>query len=622
MESPYEVSDSIPSQAVIFKDRIRVFRTAKISTKDLDIIPNCTRQLKISRLPIQILDRNVRVSCKEALVGEVSVDHELIHAEKAAKTKEVKEGLQKLKDLEKKQAALESKKKAALSAKSYFEEFFRSLFLGPRYCLLRNVETEVQAKQEPKNASSEICPPTYPHIWPPMEKRLHDGISVAPTVANLSNIDAERTTILKSYLDDICKLDHEIQDVKEEIKLLLAQEGYRQRPDSKLINRILDSFNPTSMNYALVTLTFPEAIPETIEVELDYFGAGANWDPVYDVRLLGNQSDELEIRLGAIVRQTLENFTDVKISFSNSLSSDGTPPFLEVVDLSFEQPPEKSPDKNKKNFLAPQPRGSGPQVCPEESEAQRLNTMANNAPKAADLDARIKTLGLTSSALFTFDVDKKFTIKNTYQPIKIPISTFKVSCSLMRLIVPALTQRCYLVAKIQNSLPFTLPASKEVNVYKGVSYLTRTSMEAISSESEGILHLGIDSDVKVFTAKLRKSREEHGFFTKTAALKYEQSTIITNAVNEPKSLAVIWNLPHSKDTKISIKLLTPSFDESFSEASDEGLAFQQKKRKSHHVFNKATESVIHLTPLDGNSNITSNFSYRVEFPSELQITSE
>jgi hypothetical protein len=320
--------------------------------------------------------------------------------------------------------------------------------------------------------------------------------------------------------------------------------------------------------------------------EIDYLVANAYWKPLYDVRLLEDNSVELTY-MARIAQETGEDWKEVELSLSTARPAmQSSLPKLDAWyvneypiydtrrrqetlydNLSYQQ---SAPDYDA--HVAP------PEiyVSAREQQQRRLITAplipiaaavglvgaaagavgsAMQAVMPQERAANISQTSIsnnTSGAIVTYTVGTPVSIPGSGEPHKTTITIAGLKAELDYLTAPRIAPEAYLRATITNNSEYTvLPG--EASVFHENDFVGKTQLEMIAPNDEFKVQLGIDDRIKV-ERELVKRDTASRFIGTMAQTNFQYEIKVTNLLPKVAKVTVEDQFPLSKSSKITVKL--------------------------------------------------------------------
>jgi len=279
-----------------------------------------------------------------------------------------------------------------------------------------------------------------------------------------------------------------------------------------------------------------------LEIELTYVVQSARWNPLYDLRLTG---EELEVTyLAEVAQGTGEDWTNVSLTLSTAR------PALNLVI------PELEPW-----YVGPRP-APRPQTMRAATRGLDLPAPAA-APQAlmADLaepdeeevlleapTAEVKESG----AALTYQISNRADVPGNHNARKVTVASFRLRPTVDLVTAPRLEPVCYRRAKGRNESPYTLLPGP-AQLFEGDEYLGATRIRHTAPGQELELALGADERVRV-ERKLTARTVDKTFLNDRRRLRYGYRIEVENLRDTPQTVVVRDQLPVARHEQVKIKL--------------------------------------------------------------------
>jgi hypothetical protein len=357
--------------------------------------------------------------------------------------------------------------------------------------------------------------------------------------------------------------------------------------------------------------------------EIDYLVANAYWKPLYDVRLLEDNSVELTY-MARISQETSEDWQEVELSLStarpamqSSLPKLGAWYVNEypIYDarrrqermvlqdalpyLPSEQPAPTYDEYDGSPYLVMESRSMHPLATLVGAAAGAVGS-AVQAVMPQDRSANISQTTIsnnTSGAIVTYTVGTPVTVLGNGEPHKTTITIASLKAELDYLTAPRIAPEAYLRATITNNSEYTILPG-EASVFHENDFVGKTQLEMIAPNDEFKVQLGVDDRIKV-ERELVKRDTASRFIGTMAQTNFQYEIKITNLLPKVAKVTVEDQFPLSKSSKITVKLdsvtpkpkdetdlhiLTWEFDLKPQQEQKIALAFTVEHGRNQHVY--------------------------------------
>ncbi|MDH5721921.1 MAG: mucoidy inhibitor MuiA family protein [Alphaproteobacteria bacterium] len=489
------IVDSKIIAATVYNDRAAVKREGKVK------IPSGAHNIVFKGIPVSIYPDSLRAegsSVANVVFGAVSHKRESFEDYVVPREKELND---KLKTLQDKRRLEYAEKQALASGKTFLDNLAKQASLR---------ENEEIAKMELNTES-----------WS-------------------GAVDVIFTKIAENLKADIAQ-DIKIRDIDDEI--------------NKINNELRELRTGQKQSFE-VTLPFESDKAAELTVSLIYQIPSVSWQPVYDARLDVKSGKLNLVQYGSVGQLTGEDWEDVALTLSTARPSRGAGlPDLEPQWVSlYENMPMKGRgygDATPAYIMAVEEKN--------EDSLERAITMGSSAipvpeaPKAKEASfqsAQIDTGGFVSE----YKITGPSTVKADGTKAKLLVGSFEVDNKLQIQIKPKFGTDAYLVAMatLKGEAPI-LPG--QVNLFRDGAYIGQSYTKMLRPGDETNLAFGIDDNVVVTRNTLKDERSEAGLISKESQITRSFVTEIKNLHKEPVEIALLDNVPVSKDERIRVEVL-------------------------------------------------------------------
>lgn len=312
----------------------------------------------------------------------------------------------------------------------------------------------------------------------------------------------------------------------------------------------------------------------TFTYEIDYIVKGAFWKPLYDVRLLEDNSVELTY-MAQITQETGEDWDDVNLALSTArpaISNElpGAIPWY----ISNRRPYRPQPNAQADGYGPPVAAYPGQGAYFSEPMMMELHKesginplgsiVAGMLPKPKQQQATIQQAKVdtsSSGAVVTYGIGTPITIPGNGEPHKTTITVTGLKAELDYVTVPRIAQEAYLRATITNSSDYTILPG-EASIFHENDFVGKTRLETISPTEEFEVQLGVDERIKIERELLTRDTGKNMIGTRQQVT-YRYAVNITNLLQKPTKITVQdqYPLPDNSDIKIKLENVSPAPDE-------------------------------------------------------------
>jgi uncharacterized protein (TIGR02231 family) len=298
--------------------------------------------------------------------------------------------------------------------------------------------------------------------------------------------------------------------------------------------------NPQSTESYSVAIDIA-ASPGELQIELIYTINGANWKPLYDLRV-NTITQQLQLTyLAEIRQQTSEDWSEVSLILSTAQPSVGNiPPELDpwYVDIK-----------------------TVPRMVAATAAFERSDEMlASPAPAAAGTVMRARKVAISMATadrqgnVVTFRLQGNSSIPHGGNPYKATISQDEQPCKLSYSLMPKLVEFAYLQAEVKNPPEGVTLLAGTANIFRDDNFVGQIELERVAPGQEFSLNLGIDEGV-VVDRELVERQVDKKFLGSNRRIVCAYRLKIQNLQSTIAHTHLSEQIPHSRNEKIKIKLL-------------------------------------------------------------------
>ncbi len=281
-----------------------------------------------------------------------------------------------------------------------------------------------------------------------------------------------------------------------------------------------------------------------LTVELTYVVSNAGWQPLYDVRLLEDESPVLEVGyLAQVTQRTGEDWSDVTLALSTARPAlAGTLPELDpwYVGPAFEAAKRRAPLMRA--------------VAPAPAMMDKVMGMAVDAERgmlAEEAEVAMATVDASGAAV-TYQVPGAVTVPADGAPHKVVVSRFKLTPKLDYVSAPKLVEAAYRRAQVANDSPYTLLPGA-VNLFVGDEFVGATDLELVAPQGEIELYLGADDRIKT-ERELKRREVDKKLIGDKRRLHCAYEIALENLLSTEAKITLHDQIPVARHEDIKVKL--------------------------------------------------------------------
>ncbi|MCC7359045.1 MAG: mucoidy inhibitor MuiA family protein [Anaerolineales bacterium] len=324
----------------------------------------------------------------------------------------------------------------------------------------------------------------------------------------------------------------------------------KQRRDlAKALDRLrrelktIQSARPKQRYVAVVELEVEAA--GDFELELTYVVTGANWQPLYDLRL-GAAGLDLSY-LGQVTQNTGEDWPGAKLTLSTARPS-LTLTIPELDPWYLRPRPPLAP-------VAARAKAGGPQqmVAAAPAPAARPAAEAAPQPQAMEHFAVDDAVVSAAGASLTYALPGAADVPGNGEPRKVTIASLRLVPELTYITAPKLEALCYRRAEIKNTSAYSFLAGP-AQLFEGDEYLGATALEFVAPGQTFELVLGADERLRVERELAARDVDKAFILGDRRRIRYAYTITLENLRDTPQAVVVLDQIPVARDEQIKVKL--------------------------------------------------------------------
>jgi hypothetical protein len=324
--------------------------------------------------------------------------------------------------------------------------------------------------------------------------------------------------------------------------------------------------------------------PAAGKIRLNYLVNSVTWHPQYKFRA-GKEKDAVQVEyLAAVVQQTGEDWSNVKLVLSTAQPMlNSAPPDLKTLEVAVlprgagnpmavipgipgnqpGQPPQPAPQNaadfdKQANFL----RQEG-QRAYNEKKGQSADTLVNTAgavEQAKELlvtkEDEVKKGGGTKSGggegpSITYHLAAKLSIPSRKDEQVIEVAKLEMAPEYYYKAVPVLTTHVYRLANLTNKSEYVLLPG-EATMYIGKDFVGRSELPLVAIGEQFTAGFGVDPQLQVQRQMTDKTRTMQG---DNQVLKFEYRILISSYKSTPVKVQLWDRLPHAETEAVGVSLV-------------------------------------------------------------------
>lgn len=377
--------------------------------------------------------------------------------------------------------------------------------------------------------------------------------------ANLDKIAGHSDKFALALASGEMKVDQEVaifealrlQAQKLEDEALGLQIGHKQleRQLQKLTKELeqLRGSRPRERFVAVVEVEMQQA--GELTVELSYVVSNAEWKPIYDLRLVEEESgNQCEVTyLAQVAQLTGESWQGVQLALSTARPAlSRSLPELQPWYVRPPAPPTPMPR------VAMQAAPSAAPMALRAKAAPKAEMMAETAA-LEEVAAEVVTAEVdTSGTAVTYTIPGLVDIPPDGTAQKVTIANFRLLPKLDYVSAPRLVEAVYRRVKVANDSPYTLLAG-EAGLFMGDEFIGSTPLELTALLGEIELSLGVEDRIKV-ERELKRRETDKRLIGGRRHLVYGYEIKVENLLSGKAELTLYDQIPVARHEEIKVKL--------------------------------------------------------------------
>ncbi|HEX9617824.1 MAG TPA: mucoidy inhibitor MuiA family protein [Anaerolineales bacterium] len=337
-------------------------------------------------------------------------------------------------------------------------------------------------------------------------------------------------------------------ELDQEMLALSKRQRKLDRQLEKLLKE-LELWRGSTRREAYTAIIDVEAFsPGSLEIEFSYLVHGAGWQPLYDLRLLEEDSRAyLQVGyLAQVTQNSGEAWTDVALSLSTARPAlAGTLPELDPWYVRPLPPPRPLPARAEASgamFARMALPMEAPQAKAEAGDDDLLYAVAE--PELARVD--------TSGVALTYHVPGAVTIPADGSPQKVTVAQYKLEPQLDYVTAPKLVEASYRRARVANDSPYTLLPG-QANLFAGDEFIGSSQMDLIAPQGEIEIYLGVDDRLQV-KRELKRREVDKKLLGGRRRMHYGYEITLENQLPGQARVTVHDQMPVSVHEEVKVRL--------------------------------------------------------------------
>lgn len=510
------------SAVTVFPDRADVSRSSTLT------VPAGKHTIVFNGLPANLLTDSLRVSGKSAgglTIGSVETK-QIFSAELAvAEEKNIQDKIAALRD---QRQFIEAQIKAADTGKAYLEGL-----------------TKAPSLPVERTERNSLSPASWKEAW----QTIQNGMN------QLGKEAIEKKIKLRSVDNEINALSNQLR------KMATGKKSYKQVRVNVETNKNVKA-----------------------DLNLHYQITGASWKPLYEARLNSAENTIDIVQYGNISQKTGEDWTNVALTLSTARPSvTMQPPVLEPIWLNL-----KSNEYGNQYQLQ---RKSMPMMAKiatnfAPTDAMSFAEIDSTKLQAVEQDAKfVQTVSVGTEFSGVFVIKGTSNVPADGSEYRFNIGEHSNKAEIRAEIYPKIDTSAYLIATsvFNGQLPL-LPGS--IALFRDGAFIGNSELEMIRPNEKIHLAFGPDEKIRAVFSALGGETSEGGVIARETKKDVLSRTTVQNLHNQPLKIAVYEQLPVSRNSDITVKIIKDKTTEKYVEEPNDKVGqirwesvYQPKEKK-------------------------------------------
>jgi uncharacterized protein (TIGR02231 family) len=382
----------------------------------------------------------------------------------------------------------------------------------------------------------------------------------------------------------------EIKNKQMELKKVIAD---LNKELQKIVNQQNEFNNRSDQPKSDILVSISCKTIQTCDLEISYFVTGANWAPLYDIRVTDITKPVQIIRKANITQVTGEDWknTDLTLSTSNPTIS-GNKPELTTWNIYIQEVYTRAYAQKGVRQAAEMPsaaRMESQEGLVQDTYSGNMNTMSYAIPSSTIVQNQTSV---------SYEIKEPYTIPSDGKEYAVSIDEMNVPADFEYRCSPKLDKDAFLIAQVPDWEQYNF-LDGNANLYFEGMYIGRATIDAHVPKDTMALSLGRDKSIIVERKKVKNftSKQFIGKF-KTVTNGWEIS--VKNNKKQAVNLVIDDQFPVSTNKDIEVEYI------------DKGGA----------QFNEQTGILTWRLKLDPAKSVKLNFRYSVKYPKDKMVILE
>lgn len=283
--------------------------------------------------------------------------------------------------------------------------------------------------------------------------------------------------------------------------------------------------------------------PGAFTLKLSYQINGADWSPIYDIRLNVEQQQTQLTQRAQVRQNTGEDWRNVKLKLSTSQPAQSTSmPDVYPWFLNFHKPVAR-------RSYAPARARSAPAMTAPAEEA--LMDMEEESQFAAQ-----QVIASVNDNAFSaeFEVPGKLDIPSGNTPSTFTLQQFTLDTQLAVQAQPRIDRKAYLFSKVQYKGDAPLLAGT-ANIFRDNAFIASNPFKTVQPGERFDIPFGVDDKVKLDYRKISEERDDSKLLSSNKSLRRHLLITSENHHRQPIKINLYERIPVAQNKDIEVEIL-------------------------------------------------------------------
>lgn len=346
-------------------------------------------------------------------------------------------------------------------------------------------------------------------------------------------------------------LDHSRDTYQDRLRALKLQRRTREKEIHRVDWELSQLRAGRPRQRYTVTVEVELTTAGEVEVEVIYVLRNASWQPLYDVRALGN---DIEITyLGEVAQNTGEDWQQVSLTLSTARPSvTAVIPRLQPWVLRPHVPIVMAASPPARGMAASW-RGPATEGDTDFEMAMTMAAPAAAAPALMAAEVEVAKVE-QSGASVTFGIPGNVDVPSDNTPHKTTVGIFRLQPTFDYVVVPKIAETVFRRAKVANSSPFVLLPGR-AQLFVGDDFIGATTLPHTAPGQTVDLCFGPDDRIRMERG-LTKKDVSKTFMSGRRRIQYAFEIRLWNHTDAAQLVTVVDQIPHPQHEEIKVTLET------------------------------------------------------------------